>query len=241
MLKRHPHIWNYELCATATEERIAAHCTAPSTLAPVTTLCLGSVPSIFHTSMPPPRRRVGTSLRFSNPCSVASTILLVALALFGRTARGFVARTPVVAVGASTGASETQGKYSSRETATNPAGHVIAVRESKGRALTKVSMVGGNDDNRSVEEEWPFHKSRYASRVSLCRCANSKIGPYLATTLSSKRSLGQKLSLQIIWVVWLCRGRGVRCVLEASPGPCVIRYIMCRQSSLRVHPVDRCS
>ena len=28
---------------------------------------------------------------------------------------------------------------------------------------TALSMAGGNEENRSVEEEWPFHKSRYVS------------------------------------------------------------------------------
>lgn len=172
--------------------------------------------------MSPPRRRAGNSLRFSNSSGLASTILLVALALFGRTVRGFVSRTPVVAAGASTGASGTQRKYGRGVAATKLAGRVIEARESTGRASTKVSMVGGNDDNRSVEEEWPFHKSRYASNVSYSRCSDSKKVPYLAMTLSSKRPFGHQISRQIMWTMRPCCGRGVRRVPVASSGPILL-------------------
>lgn len=169
--------------------------------------------------MSPPRASAGNSLRFSNSSRLASTILLVALSLFGRTARGFVSRTPVVAAGASTGASETQRKYGGGIAATKLAGRVIAARENTGHVLTKVSMVGGNDGNRSVEEEWPFHKSRYASCVSYGRCSDSKKGPYLAMTLSSKRSFGQQVSRKVLWVMLPRCGRSVRRLPEASSGP----------------------
>lgn len=58
-------------------------------------------------------------------------------------------RTPAVAAGCT---GKARGRHGGR----------VTEKKIDGR-VTKVSMVGGSDDdNRSVEEEWPFHKSRYA-------------------------------------------------------------------------------
>lgn len=39
----------------------------------------------------------------------------------------------------------------------------------RGRREGALSMCGSSDDNRSVEEEWPFHKSRYIHPWELCQ------------------------------------------------------------------------